>query len=451
MNTTGYSPVDSLHPDCPDWQRLGPTTVDAGLRAMAENQQLQEAERDRLWSRGFTRRRVLAGGLGVGVAAIGSQLVTSRVAYAAGPSTGTLVVVFLRGGMDGLSMLVPVEDPTLLQERPKVAIRQGQVIGFDRGFGLHPALAALKPMVSAGQLAAVPAISTPSLTRSHFQAQDCLERGGASSGAQTGWLDRLLAALGPGTTFRAVGGGTAAPRSLLGNGSPVMVRELKQFAVQGTGNLAGPTRTALEKLYTGLDHPLSRVALVALAASDTTGRLDASEKSPTERGFADNDWGRHLASLASLIRTGQGVRVATIDLGGWDMHTEMGTATEGDFTQLTRGLAEGLATFVKDLGPAAATTTILVMSEFGRRVQQNASGGTDHGHGGVAMVLGSGVAGGVKGRWEGLGTLDQGDVPGTNDYRDLLAEVCMKRFGLTPAQVAPVFPDWKPTAVGAMA
>ena len=143
--------------------------------------------------------------------------------------------------------------------------------------------------------------------------------------------------------------------------------------------------------------------------------------------------------------------MATVDLGGWDMHTQMGTATEGDFMKLTQGLAEGLATFLKDLGPATDTTTVLVMSEFGRRVEQNASGGTDHGHGGVAMVMGAGVKGGLKGRWEGLATLDQGDVPGTNDYRDLLAEVCMKRFGLSEAEIAPVFPGWKPTAVGAMA
>ena len=452
MNTTGYSPITSLHPDCPDWQRLGPTTVDAGLRAMAEVQQQQADERDQLWSKGFTRRRLLAGGMGVGVAAIGSQLVTTRVAYGAGLSTGTLVVVFLRGGMDGLSMVVPVEDQTLLKARPTVAIRQGPLFGFDRGFGLHPSLAALKPLVEAGRLAAVPGISTPNLTRSHFQAQDCLERGGASNvGGQAGWLDRLLTVLGPGTTFRAIGGGAAAPRSMLGDNSPVMMRTLKKFAIEGNEQLAGPTRKALEKLYTGLDHPLSRVALVALAASDVTGRLAASEAEPKARGYADNAWGQSLAALASLIRTGQGVRVATVDLGGWDMHTQMGTATEGDFMKLTQGLAEGLATFLKDLGPATDTTTVLVMSEFGRRVEQNASGGTDHGHGGVAMVMGAGVKGGLKGRWEGLATLDQGDVPGTNDYRDLLAEVCMKRFGLSEAEIAPVFPGWKPTAVGAMA
>ncbi len=453
MTTTlGFRPADSLHPDCPDWQRLGPTTADAGVRAMADVHEQREAERERVWSKGFTRRRVLAGGMGVGVAAVGSQLVTTRVAYGAGLSTGTLVVVFLRGGMDGLSMLVPIEDPTLLAARPGVAIRGGSLLGFDRGFGLHPALAPLQRFVSGGQLAAVPAISTPNLTRSHFQAQDCLERGGAAgSGAQSGWLDRLLSVLGPGTTFRSIGGGAAAPRSLLGAGSPVMMRNLKSFAIEGTGSLDGATRTALEKLYTGLDHPMSRQSLLALTASDTVGKLNATEAKPTDRGYADTDWGKALAALGSLIRTGQGVRVATVDLGGWDMHTQMGSATSGDFFNMTSALANGLSAFMNDLGPAAASTTVVVMSEFGRRVEQNASGGTDHGHGGVALVLGGGVRGGVKGRWDGFGTLDEGDVPGSNDYRDLLAEVCMKRFGLTPADMASVFPGWTPTAVGAMA
>ncbi len=450
---TQYVTADSLHPDCPDWTRMGPTVADAGFRAMAEVQERNQAARQEAWSKGFTRRRALAGGLGVGVAAIGSQLVTTRVAYGAGNDTGTLVVVFLRGGMDGLSMLVPANDPTYLKARPDVALPASSLISFDRGFGLHPALAPLKPLIDKGQLAAVPAVATPFLSRSHFQAQDCLERGGSNATGTSGWLDRLLGVLGPGTTFRALGAGTAAPRSMIGDAAPLMMRSLASFRIEGTGSvLAGPTRTALEKLYTGLDHPMSRQTLIALAAADTAGQLSTAEKSPTDRGYADNDFGRALAALGSLIRTGKGVRVATVDLGGWDMHTRMGTATSGDFFSMTSALANGLATFMADLGPAAATTTVLVMSEFGRRVQQNASAGTDHGHGGVALLLGGGVKGGVKGTWTGLTTLTEGDVPGTNDYRDLLSEVVVRRFGLSVAQLAPVFPGWtSPKGLGTMA
>ena len=457
-----YSPIDSLHPDCPDWRRMGPTTLDAGIRAMAETQAVRDDGRTQAWSKGFTRRKLLAGGMGAGVAAIGSQLVTTRVAYAAGAATGTLVVVFLRGGMDGLSMVAPTGTAAavaeLVAKRGDIALRGDSpgAMGLDRGFVLSPALAALKPYVG-GRLAAVPAVSTPSLSRSHFQAQDCLERGGASGGGSSdGWLDRLLQVLGTGTTFRSIGAGSSAPRSLLGQGSPVMMDSLAGFGIEGIGDGTTPqTMTALRKLYTGIDHPMSATALTALLAADTVSTVAATEKAPKDRGYEDTEWGNALGALGSLIRTGQGVRVATIDLGGWDMHTAIGTPISGDFNSLASKFAQGLATFLTDLGPAIDTTTVVVMTEFGRRVEANASGGVDHGHGGVALILGGGVAPGVKGAWDqqwytSQDYLDSGDIPGTNDFRNLLSEVVMKRFGLTAAQISPVFPDWTPTSLGVM-
>ena len=441
----------SLHPDCPDWRRLGPTTADAAVRAMADVHEIREGGREQAWSKGFTRRRLLAGGMGVGVAAVGSQLVTTRVAYAAGAATGTLVVVFLRGGMDGLSMLSPAgEAAALTAARGSVAVTSG--ISLDRGFVLHPALIALKPYVDGAKLAAIPAVSTPALSRSHFQAQDCLERGGFNgAGSSSGWLDRLLEVLGAGTTFRSIAGGYNAPRSLLGASSPVVLESLSEFAISGVDqSLVPATMTALRKLYTGIDHPMSRQALIALAAADTVGQLNTTEQTPAARGYSDDDWGHALSAIGSLIRTDSTVRVATIDLGGWDMHTQMGTQSSGDFFNMAKTLGDGLSTFLHDLGPTIDHTTVVVMSEFGRRVEKNANNGTDHGHGGVALVMGGGVSSGVKGTWETLGTLADGDIPGSNDYRDLLSEVVMKRFGLTAAQIAPVFPDWTPTAVGAM-
>ncbi len=146
MTPDAFDAIDSLHPDCPDWQRMGPTTLDAGIRAMAETQAVRDAGRKEVWSKGFTRRRLLAGGMGAGVAAIGSQLVTTRVAYGAGAATGTLVVVFLRGGMDGLSMLAPTGTAAavaeLVSKRGDIALRGDSpgAMGLDRGFVLSPAL-----------------------------------------------------------------------------------------------------------------------------------------------------------------------------------------------------------------------------------------------------------------------------------------------------------------------
>ncbi|MEV8374457.1 DUF1501 domain-containing protein [Kribbella sp. NPDC056861] len=447
----------SLHPDCPDWRRLGPTPADAVLRAQAAAVAADGEDRESQWSRGFTRRRLLAGGMGVGVAAMASQLVTTRISWAAPGADpgGTLIVIFLRGGMDGLSVVVPADDPELLKARPSIAVRAASLINVQRGFGMHPALGPLLPLMTAGKVAAVPAVSTPDLTRSHFQAQDCLERGGAArSSVQSGWLDRVLQELGPGTTFRGLGIGARMSRSLLGDSNPVMLTSLKDFTVKGIDGVAPQTLAALKTLYTGIDHPLGVQGLDALQASAQAQSYAKQQVTPAkDRGYPDGEFGAALATLAQLIKSKAGVRVATVDLGGWDMHTGLGTVDGGDMTNSLKTVAGALAAFAAELGPDLDNTTVVTMSEFGRRVEQNANSGTDHGHGGVALVLGGGVKGGVHGKWEGLasGVLDQGDVPGTNDYRDVLSEIVMRRLGLSEGQAGKVFPGWKPSPLGIMA
>ena len=456
MATSTTSTLDSLHPDCPDWRRLGPTPADAALRAAAAGQQRQGAERESSWSTGFTRRRLLAGGLGVGVATLGSQLVTTRVAYAApGTTTGTLVVVFLRGGMDGLSLLVPAGDADLARARPSIGVPQASLLAMDRGFGLHPAMAPLRPLLTAGRLAAVPGVTTPDLTRSHFQAQDCLERGGAAAGGSTGWLDRVLEQSGPGTTFRGVAVGGLMPRSLAGLGGEISFSSLADLQIAGSGNGAWPKATtdAIAALYTGVDDPLSLQTALGIEAVATAKALSASAPGSSSVTYPGGGFAAALKDVATLIKGGAGVRVACVDVGGWDMHTGLGTVDRGDMTSSLGELATALAAFTTDLGPLLDTTTVVTMSEFGRRVEQNASGGVDHGHGGASLVLGGGVSGGVKGVWKGLarGVLDQGDVPLCTDYRDLLGEVLAARFGLSAASVGSVFPGWRPTPVGVMA
>ena len=206
-------------------------------------------------------------------------------------------------------------------------------------------------------------------------------------------------------------------------------------------------------LYTGLDHPLGVQGLDALQASAQAQSYAKEQKPAKERGYPDGDFGAALSTLAQLIKSEGRRTVATVDLGGWDMHTDLGTVDGGDMTNSLKTVATALAAFTADLGPELDNTTLVTMSEFGRRVGQNANSGVDHGHGGVALVLGGGVKGGVHGRWEGLSdkVLDQGDVPGTNDYRTLLSEIVMGRLGLSEAQAEKVFPGWKPSALGVMA
>ncbi|MGL5927456.1 MAG: DUF1501 domain-containing protein [Dermatophilaceae bacterium] len=444
--------IAGLHPDCPDLRRLGPTPADAALRLRAAGVAQDRRDRDATWSRGFTRRRLLGGGLGVGVAALAGQAVTTRVSFAAesADSTGTLLVIFLRGGMDGLSVVVPADDPNLLAERPDLVVPSGSLIAMDRGFGLHPALAPLTSHVDAGRFAAVPAISTPDLSRSHFQAQDCLERGGAaSSSATSGWLDRVLEVAGPGTTFRAVSVGSTLPRSLAGGQGAVSMPSVENFRLAVGDDARPATVEALRTLYTGLDHTLSTQALLALDGIDVAAGVGASASGVT---YPDNQFARALSEVAQLIHGDVGLRVACVDVGGWDMHTGLGTVDSGDMQRLLGEVAAALAAFTDDLGAKLDTTTIVTMSEFGRRIEQNANAGTDHGHGGVALVLGGGVRGGIHGTWNGLAedVRDQGDVPGSNDYRDLLAEVAGARLGLSMDTLSPVFPEHTPTAVGVM-
>src|SRR5688572_18922262 len=181
--------------------RHGPNLTEAALRVHAERVAADLAREKEKWRFGFTRRRVIAGAGAVGVAALGSQLVTTRVAFA-DPATNnrTLVVIFLRGGMDGLSVIVPANDADLRKARPNIAVQAAALLPLDSRFGMHPALAPLHPFWQAGQMAAVHAVASPDVSRSHFQAQECLERGTATTAMHTGWLDRTLTALGPGTT-----------------------------------------------------------------------------------------------------------------------------------------------------------------------------------------------------------------------------------------------------------
>ncbi|MFV0372839.1 DUF1501 domain-containing protein [Microbacterium sp.] len=445
----------SVHPDCPDWRTLADHPQEAAIRALGDAVSADNAARPERWSKGFTRRQLLAGGLGVGVAALGTQLVTSRVAYAAGEAAGTspsrtLVVVFLRGGLDGLSVVVPGGDARLVEARPDIAVRAASLLPFDRNFGLHPALSALKPMLDAGKIAAVPDIATPELTRSHFQAQDCLERGGTSAAGSQGWLDRVLEQAGPGTTFRSLSATATLPRSLAGGSGAVVAQTLRDLQIEANDDLRDRTRSALDALYTGLDHPFSVQAALALEADSTARALVATQAPDGE--FPAGQFGHQLRTISTLITGDAGVRVATVDLGGWDMHTGIGTVDGGDMREALQDLGDGLAAFFASLGAKADSTTVVLMSEFGRRFEQNGSGGTDHGHGGLAIAMGGGVRGGVYGTWNGLDadTLAQGDLPGNNDFRNFLGEVVMGTVGLSESQMSSVFPDWRVAPSGLM-
>lgn len=401
---------------------------------------------------GFTRRQVLAGAAGACATGVAGQLVSAGASFGQGAGEGALLVVFFRGGMDGLSVVVPGDDPDLLAARPNIAVPAAELLPLDRGFGLHPALAPLRDLWNRGQLTVVPAVATPDLSRSHFQAQDALERGGASSATTEGWLDRVLDRLGPGTTFRGVGQGWTLPRSMAGDQGAISVGSVDAFTLSVPDDLLLPTANALQALHAGVDHPIAQDVSTTLSALEIAGTLWEEEYQPAGT-YPDSQVGTSFSEMARLIKGDVGLRVGFIDVGGWDMHTWLGTLEDGAMLRLLTEVSEALRAFADELGPRFEDVTIVTMSEFGRRVAENANAGTDHGHGGVSLVLGGGVAGGtVHGEWLGLEpeVLDQGDVPGLNDYRDLLGEVIMSRLGLGAADMAHVFPGHQVRPIGVM-
>jgi uncharacterized protein (DUF1501 family) len=422
--------------------RHGPGAAEAAIRLHADEVAgALAAQRDK-WRKGFTRRRVIAGAGAVGVAALGTQLVTTRVAFGDPATTRhTLVVVFLRGGMDGLSVVVPASDANYYKARPTIGVPAAALLPAGRGFGLHPAMAPLQPYWAAGQMAAVHAAASPDASRSHFQAQDCLERGAASLAVHSGWLDRVLEALGPGTTFRAISESSSLPRSLVGTQNKVVLDGIENFRLEVSDGARDRTIEALRGLYTGLNHPVAQQAEVTLQSLASARKVATTPAAAGVNypggGFADG-----LRDIARLIKSTVGLRVAALDLGGWDMHTNLGRVDGGEMRNNLTDLCNALAAFAADLGPALDNVTVITMSEFGRRVEENGNAGTDHGHGGVMLLLGGGLNGSrVHGNWPGLapGALDQGDVAGANDYRDVLAEALVGRMGL--ADVGPIFPD----------
>ncbi len=352
-----------------------------------------------------------------------------------------LVVVFLRGGADGLSLVAPVGDDAYHRARPTLGVRATAATRLDARFALHPQLSSLAPLFHDGALGIVHAVGSSDTTRSHFEAQDLMEHGGADGG---GWLGRFLRArtLGPSGALSAVAVGTSLPESLRGAPSAAVLQSLAEFGMTPDD---GAMLAAIESLYERYEGPLS-VPLAATSRETVAAlrRLDALRRQPAAPAhgadYPDDDFGRGLADIARLIRAQVGLSVATLDLPGWDSHFAQGTLLDPLMDRLTRGLVA----FHTDLGREWwASTTVVVMTEFGRRVAENSALGTDHGRGSVMLLMGAAVDGGrVTARWPGLeaGVLDgPGDVPVTTDFRDVLAPL-LAWHGV--ADTSAVFPGW---------
>jgi len=403
----------------------------------------------------LTRRRFLqaAGAAGAfgGLAAAGAVGVP-RVAFGApgAPSRGdALVVVFLRGGMDGLSALVPTHEALYYDRRPGIAIPPGRVMPLEGGFGLHPELAGLQEAWAEGDLAVVPAAGHPELTRSHFEAMARIERGRPEGvTVAEGFLARHLRsrAGAPPRDLAAAMIGNALADGLANAPAAYALSGVDRVRVEGLPGDPAEVRAALEALYAVGVAPAERGA----AARDTLATLSRlAEARPGEVAprngavYPDDSFAQSLRSVAQLLRVGAdlNLELAWVDLGGFDTHESMGDADGGRMAGVLRRLGDGLGAFWRDLRDVRGEVTVVALAEFGRQVHENGSGGTDHGNGGVMFVLGGGVRGGVHGAWPGLeeeALVDRNGVAPLNDFRDVFAEVLARRVG--GADLDAVFP-----------
>jgi uncharacterized protein (DUF1501 family) len=400
-------------------------------------------------------RRLFLKGSALAMAGLGAAPAwLSRAVYAAETPARrkkVLVAVFQRGAADGLNIVVPYGDQRYYQMRPSIAIPKPDggpesAVDLDGHFGLHPSLAALKPVFDSKQLAIVEAVGSPDPTRSHFDAQDYMESGTPGLKATVdGWLNRaMLPELRTKSSpLRAVSLGPELPRSLRGRNDAVAVASIRDFHVADD-----QTANIFESMYDGSkDQILNGTGRETFEALKIVRSLQKNPYVPDAGAvYPKGRMGQSLQQIAQLIKADVGLEVAFTDLGGWDNHVNEvgGKPSQGPLANALKEFGDALAAFHRDLGPRMEDVMVVTMSEFGRTAHENGNRGTDHGHANVMFVMGGEVQGGaIHGKWPGLADhqLYEGrDLALTTDFRDVLGEVVSKHLG--NGNVASVFPGY---------
>lgn len=383
----------------------------------------------------------------LGTSALGLATASAQVAAAPRAGDARLLLVFLRGGYDCASLLVPTSSSFYYESRPNIAIarpgEEGGALELTSDWGLHPVLApSLLPLYQRRELAFVPFAGTDDLSRSHFDTQDSIELGQPLGGRRdygSGFLNRLAAELGAKRT-------TAAPMAFTST-LPLVLRgavDVPNTALAAAAGKAGvDERQAglIDMMYrsTALAGPVAEgFATQAEVARSMQGEQDAASRNAlSTKGFEGT-----ARRMARLMQTRY--HLGFVDVGGWDTHVGQGNAT-GALANRFEELGRGLAGFADEMGTAAwKNTVVVVVSEFGRTFRENGNRGTDHGHGTVFWVLGGGVAGGrIAGEQQALSaaTLFQNrDHPVLNDYRAVLGGLFGRMYGLNATALARVFP-----------
>jgi len=356
-----------------------------------------------------------------------------------------LVCIFQRGAADGINALVPFGDANYSVQRGSIAVPEADLIKLDGFYGLHPALAPLKPIYDAGNLALVHATGVPHGSRSHFTAQGLVERGVTDkAGPDTGWLGRHMAAIAPAanSAFRMVAISGNVPVVLTGaNDEPLAISNLSEFAFEPDIIDSGYPEV-LAKLFRST-LPFHGPAAAALSALDELAAANLSAITPDNGAvYPNTPLGIKLEQVGQLIKSSLPVEIVCLDSDGWDHHENLPTYLDLSLAELS----EAINAFYTDMGSGMQRITVLVYTEFGRRVAKNGSEGADHGTAGLAYLIGGGVNGGqVVSDWPGLDIpdLEMGeDLKITTDLRSVLSELLTRRLGATTTELSTVFPEF---------
>lgn len=392
----------------------------------------------------ISRRRFLRDGLATVSLAYTAPFFLPDIARAAGAGSRSLVVLYLAGGNDSLNTVVPYTDPFYYSRRPNIAVPAGQVlqIGADaagRALGLHPRLAAYRDMFGRGRLAIVQRTGYENSSRSHFQGADIWGTADPQSTSGTGWLGRYLDTVRANDVLSAWNTTRETPRALVARtiGVP-SISDPQGYSASSpnSGATAAAEREVAMRVAASPAPGRPALAFVdsaALGAFDTLDRVAAVGKYRPAAAYPNTGLGLALKMVAGAMAGGVGTRIFWVSTGGFDTHAGQGNGGGGGYANLMTTLNDGVRAFVDDLTNQGLidSTLVLQFSEFGRRISENGSQGTDHGAAGTVMAFGGGVRGGLYGTAPvldpaaGNPTLENGggDVHFETDFRAVYAKV----------------------------
>lgn len=365
----------------------------------------------------------------------------------------TLIVIFQRGAVDGLNMVVPFGESEYYNLRRNIAIpKPNQIDGaikLDGFFGLHPMMTDFETLWKNKQMAIIHCAGSPSNTRSHFDAQDYMESGTpGKKSTKDGWLNRVLQGLNENESspFRSVSMTSQLPRSLYGRAPSIAMTNLADFSIQA-GVYTKSVQGGFEGIYQQMNaknDSLSETGKETFEAMNFLKKANPSQYKPANGAkYPGNPLGRSLQQFAQLIKAGVGLEVGFAETGGWDTHVNQGSS-RGQLGNLLRDFSGAINAFTTDLGQKMDDVVIVTMSEFGRTARENGNRGTDHGHANAMFVIGNSVKGGkVYGDWAGLKKdqlNEERDLALTTDYRDVLSELSYKF--MDNKSITKIFPDY---------